>query len=224
MNSIISASILSADFGYLADETQDAIDAGSDMIHFDVMDHHFVPNLSFGSVVCEALRRANITAPIDVHLMVDNPDPYIDVFAKAGANLITFHAETAPNLQNTLDKIRLAGMKAGLAINPDESLPMNLELIRDLDMILIMSVYPGFGGQAFIEASIDKIKATRALIQEAGSSTLLGVDGGIKVNNIKNVAEAGANFFVVGSGLFGTPDYTRTIQSLRDEIHSSNMW
>jgi ribulose-phosphate 3-epimerase len=220
MSLFVSASILSADFAHLAQETQAVIEAGADMIHFDVMDHHFVPNLSFGAVVCAALRKAGLTAPIDVHLMVDNPDPYIDVFAKAGANLITFHAETSVNLKNTLAKIADCGMKKGLAINPDKPLPTDLELIRDLDMILIMSVFPGFGGQAFIESSIEKIQEARQLISAAGSSTLLGVDGGIKVDNIGKVAAAGADFFVVGSGLYGTSDYHKTILQLRQEIQA----
>ncbi len=218
MNSVLSASILSADFAYLAQQTQAALNAGADMIHFDVMDHHFVPNLSFGAVVCEALRKAGIIAPIDVHLMVDNPDPYIEVFAKAGASYISFHAETSPNVQTTLEKIRGAGMKAGMAVNPDKSLMLDLNLIRQLDIILIMSVFPGFGGQTFIESSLDKIKETRALIDQANHPCYLGVDGGIKVNNIAKVAQAGADFFVVGSGLFGTPDYRDTLTQLRLEI------
>jgi len=217
MKPIISASILSADFGHLADETRAALEAGADMIHFDVMDHHFVPNLSFGAVICEALRKANITAPIDVHLMVDNPDLYIEAFAKAGANLITFHEETTPNVQETLAKIRAAGMKTGIAVNPDKPLP-SLELVRQLDMILVMSVFPGFGGQSFIESSIDKIKEARALITAAENACYLGVDGGIKISNIEVVAKAGTDFFVVGSGLFGTPDYKETVDQLKAKI------
>lgn len=214
MKPIISASILSADFARLGAETEAALAAGADAIHFDVMDHHFVPNLSFGAVVCEALRKAKITAPIDVHLMVENPDFYIEVFAKAGANLISFHAETTPDVLKTIEKIRASGMQAGLAVNPDKPLP-SLELVRQVDMILVMSVFPGFGGQAFIESSIDKINAARALITEAGNSCYLGIDGGIKVNNIAKVAKAGADFFVVGSGLFGTSNYKETVDQLK---------
>jgi len=215
---IIAASILSADFAELGKESIDVLSAGADVIHFDVMDHHFVPNLSFGAVICQALRQHKITAPIDVHLMVDHPEHFIDAFAKAGASMLTFHPETVDDVEGTLQKIRDAGMQAGLAFNPDKPVDISDTLLKSLDLILLMSVFPGFGGQAFIPEVLEKIQQTRQRIDQLNASTRLSIDGGVKVNNIAEISEAGADFFVLGSGLFGADDYTACIQALRKEI------
>jgi ribulose-phosphate 3-epimerase len=217
MQKRIAASILAADFANLGDDTKNALNAGVDYIHFDVMDYHFVPNLSFGAVVCQALRQAGITAPIDVHLMVENPELYIEPFAKAGANLITFHPETVTSPTNTIAKIRNSGLQAGIAINPDKLIELPDSALRSLDMILLMSVYPGFGGQAFIPESIEKIRQVRHKLDKLESSAMLGVDGGVKVDNIGAIAVAGADFFVVGSGLFNADNYEKRVRQLRDE-------
>jgi len=217
MQKRIAASILAADFANLGDDTKNALNAGVDYIHFDVMDHHFVPNLSFGAVVCQALRQAGITAPIDVHLMVENPELYIEPFAKAGANLITFHPETVTSPTNTIAKIRDSGLQAGIAINPDKLIELPDSALRSLDMILLMSVYPGFGGQAFIPESIEKIRQVRHKLDKLESNAMLGVDGGVKVDNIGAIAVAGADFFVVGSGLFNADNYEKRVRQLRDE-------
>lgn len=214
---IISASILSADFAALGQDTRDAIEAGVARIHFDVMDHHFVPNLSFGTIPCSALRKAGITAPIDVHLMVDNPEPYIRPFAEAGATLITFHPETVSDVEATLSEIRACGLQAGLTFNPERPIHLSHAVIEKLDLILIMSVNPGFGGQAFIESSFEKIRAARAQLTQANSDPWLGVDGGIKLENLAEIVQAGANYLVMGSGLFHADDYVahmRRIQAI----------
>jgi len=215
---IISASILSADFANLGKEASDVIAAGVDAIHFDVMDHHFVPNLSFGAIVCKALRNADITATIDVHLMVDSPEHYIEPFAKAGASLLTFHPETVKDVEGTLKKIRETGMKTGLAFNPDKPINVSDDILASLDMLLIMSVYPGFGGQAFIKESLEKIRQTRERLEKIKAKPYLAVDGGVKINNIADVAQAGADFFVVGSGLFSENNYIEQVKALRDAI------
>ncbi|MDF1653816.1 MAG: ribulose-phosphate 3-epimerase [Coxiellaceae bacterium] len=215
MTNLISASILSADFGHLAKDCEDAVAAGADMIHFDVMDHHFVPNLSFGAVVCDSLRKSGLTAPIDVHLMVENPDAYIEPFAKAGANLVTFHPTTTPDVGATIAAIKAAGMQVGLAFNPDEPVSVGDDLLKQLDMILIMTVFPGFGGQSFMPECLEKISLLAGRVARLGHELLISVDGGIKKETIGLAAGAGANCFVVGSGLFNTPDYTDTIQQLR---------
>ncbi len=215
---IISASILSADFANLGKDTEAALNAGADVVHFDVMDHHFVPNLSFGTVVCKALRKNNITAPIDVHLMVNNPEDYIEPFAKAGATFLTFHPETVDDVERVLQKIRDTGMKAGLAFNPDKPVDISDNVLKSLDLILLMSVFPGFGGQAFIEDTLEKIKGTRERLNKLNASTYLSVDGGVKANNIAEVSSAGADFFVVGSGLFSSDDYVAYVKKLRDAI------
>lgn len=214
----IAASILSADFANLGQDTQAALDAGIDEIHFDVMDHHFVPNLSFGAVVCDSLRRFGIKAPIDVHLMTENPALYFEPFATAGANRITFHPRTVDNVNNTLMQCRDLGLQTGLAFNPDEDVTLDEGVLEQLDMILIMSVFPGFGGQSFIEASINKITQTRALLDQHNSAARLGVDGGIKVENIDRVANAGADFFVVGSGFFKADDYASRAKALKNAV------
>jgi len=215
---IIAASILAADFANLGKETTDIIDAGADVIHFDVMDHHFVPNLSFGAVVCEALHKHHSTAVIDVHLMVESPENYIDTFVKAGASILTFHPETVDNVESTLQKIRDAGLQAGLAFNPDKPVDLSDETLKNLDLILLMSVFPGFGGQSFIEETLEKIRLTRERLDKLGAKTRLSVDGGVKINNIAQIAQAGADFFVLGSGLFSADNYSEQIKILRDKI------
>lgn len=212
---MISASILSANFAKLGEDTKAALDGGADAVHFDVMDHHFVPNLSFGAIPCKALRDFGITAEIDVHLMVDTPENYIEPFQKAGATRLTFHPETVDDVETVLQKIRDAGMEAGLAFNPDKAVNISDELLCSLDLILIMSVFPGFGGQAFIEDTLDKIKETRARLDKHNAKTHLAVDGGIKVDNIGKVAKAGANYFVVGSGLFSAEGYVERVNALK---------
>lgn len=214
----IAASILSADLAALADDTKKALNAGVDAIHFDVMDHHFVPNLTFGALICEALRKADISAPIDVHLMVTHPEKYIAPFAKAGANRLSFHAETVSNAKKTCELIHEAGMEAGLAFNPDKPVVIEKDIWPIVNMILIMSVFAGFGGQQFIPESLEKIRLTRELIQKNNPRVLLGVDGGIKMNNIHLVTQAGANFIVIGSGLFEADDYQKCMTELRNAI------
>lgn len=211
----ISASILAADFARLGDDVKAAIRAGADYVHFDVMDHHFVPNLSFGAVVCEALRRDGVTAPIDVHLMVDNPQAYIEPFAKAGASLMTFHPETAAEPERVVDAILAANMQAGLVFNPDRPVELTESLARKLSMILLMSVYPGFGGQAFMPEVLDKVRSTAAWLRHHQLDLMLAIDGGIKVENIKDAVAAGCDYVVVGSGLFQAPDYPQRIAELR---------
>ena len=214
----IAASILSADFAYLAKDIKKVLNAGIDEIHFDVMDHHFVPNLSFGSIICEALRNAGISAPIDVHLMVTDPEKYITPFAKAGANRLSFHAETVSDTKKMCALIHEAGMQVGLAFNPDKPVTIEKNIWPLLDMILIMSVFAGFGGQKFIPDSIEKIRTTHKLIQHNNPNILLSVDGGIKVDNIRDVVDAGAHFIVIGSGLFETNDYQERMIQLRQTI------
>jgi ribulose-phosphate 3-epimerase len=217
-DAIISASILSADFSRLGEEVRNVLAAGADHIHFDVMDHHYVPNLSFGSVVCESLRKSGITAPIDVHLMVENPQHFFSGFSDAGANLITFHPETVTNIEQAFQELHDFGLQVGLAFNPDQEVDIPLELLQDVDMILIMTVTPGFGGQALNQACIEKIERTRERLDKSGSKAWLGVDGGIKVDNAAKIAKAGADFFVVGSGLFHAPDYQKYLADFRAAI------
>lgn len=219
---MIAASILSADFAHLGREAKAILDAGADCIHFDVMDHHFVPNLSFGSVVCSALRNDGITAEIDVHLMVTDPESYIVPFANAGASRLTFHPaalKNATEVEIVCDKIRASGMACGLAFNPDKAVSISKNLWTKIDMILLMSVFAGFGGQSFIPESLDKIRLTEQQIHHHRSTILLAVDGGIKTDNIAQVVRAGADFIVMGSGLFDENDYVTRIKEIRDAIN-----
>lgn len=217
----ISPSILAANFANLGHEVNAALNAGAGAIHFDVMDHHFVPNLSFGAPICQSLRKAGIDCFIDAHLMVTNPDDFIDEFAQAGANLLTFHPETSLNVDQTISKINAAGMEAGLAYNPDKSVDITPAQLEQCGMILLMSVFPGFGGQAFIPETLDKLKSTRTLIDQHNPNCRLGIDGGIKVGNIGDAAKAGADYFIVGSGLFSADDYNKRMHALTSAIKSS---
>jgi ribulose-phosphate 3-epimerase len=215
---LIAPSLLAADFARLGEEVSQVLDAGADILHLDVMDNHYVPNLTVGPLVLKALRKFGITAPIDVHLMTRPVDRLITDFAKAGAHYITFHPECSDHVDRSLELIRSLGCKAGLALNPATSLDC-LEFVMDkLDMILIMSVNPGFGGQQFINSALDKLKKTRALINQSGKDIRLSVDGGIKVDNIYEVAKAGADTFVAGTAIFAEPNYTQVIQAMRNEL------
>lgn len=215
---IIAPSILSADFARLGEEVTSVIKAGANFIHFDVMDNHYVPNLTFGPMVCKAIKPYCMDALVDVHLMVSPVDGLINEFAKAGADIIVFHPEASLHVNRSLSLIKDHGLKAGLAINPGTPLSYIEANINYLDMILLMSVNPGFGGQAFIPEILHKISQTRALIDKSGRDIILEVDGGIKLDNIADVAKAGANAFVMGSAIFNTPDYGQTISSLRQKL------
>ena len=220
MKPYIAPSILSADFSRLGEEVDSVIQAGADIIHFDVMDNHFVPNLTIGPLVCESLRKYGIKAPIDVHLMTEPVDSLIKDFATAGATYITFHPEASTHIHRSLDLIRSLGCKSGLVFSPGTPLNCLEHLIEEIDMILIMSVNPGFGGQSFIKSSLDKISASRKIISESGRDIRLEVDGGVKIDNIAEIASAGADTFVAGSAIFGSENYQKTISSMREEINS----
>jgi ribulose-phosphate 3-epimerase len=214
----IAPSILSADFARLGAEVEAVLAAGADVIHFDVMDNHYVPNLTVGPLVCEALRKHGITAPIDVHLMVRPVDRLIADFAKAGATWISFHPEASDHIDRSIALIRELGCKPGLVLNPATPLSWLDHTLPQLDLVLLMSVNPGFGGQAFIPSTLDKIRAVRERIEASGRPVRLEVDGGIKVDNIGAVAAAGADTFVAGSAIFGSRDYAATVRAMRSAI------
>jgi len=216
--SLIAPSILSADFARLGEDVSAVLAAGADVVHFDVMDNHYVPNLTVGPLVCEALRRYGITAPIDVHLMVKPVDRLIPDFAAAGASWITFHPEASEHVHRTLRLIREHGCKPGLVLNPATPLAVLDHVMDEVDIILVMSVNPGFGGQGFIPSTLDKLRRLRALIDASGRDIRLEVDGGVKVDNIGAIAAAGADTFVAGSAIFGSKDYADTIKRMRAHI------
>ena len=219
---LIAPSILSADFARLGEEVDRVLQAGADVVHFDVMDNHYVPNLTIGPMVCQALRDYGITAPIDVHLMVKPVDRLVPQFAKAGASIITFHPEASEHIDRTLGLIKEQGCQAGLVFNPATSLSY-LEYVMDkVDVILLMSVNPGFGGQSFIDGTLDKLRQVRRMIDDSGRKIRLEIDGGVKVDNIRAIAEAGADMFVAGSAIFSQPDYKAVIDQMRRELANVN--
>ncbi|MDP0596567.1 MAG: ribulose-phosphate 3-epimerase [SAR86 cluster bacterium] len=217
-DNFIAPSILSADFAKLGEEVDNVLVAGADIVHFDVMDNHYVPNLTIGPLVCEALRSHGVTAPIDVHLMVKPVDRIIPDFASAGASYITFHPEASDHVDRTIGLIKESGCKAGLVFNPATPLHYLEHTIEQLDMVLLMSVNPGFGGQSFIPHTLEKLKTVRKLIDSHGLATRLEIDGGVKIDNIKEIASAGADTFVAGSAIFNTENYKATIDKMRSEL------
>ncbi len=214
----IAPSILSANFAKLGEEVDNVLSSGADIVHFDVMDNHYVPNLTIGPLVCDALRSHGITVPIDVHLMVKPVDRIIPDFAKAGATYITFHPEASEHVDRTIGLIKESGCKAGLVFNPATPLHYLEHVIDQLDMVLLMSVNPGFGGQSFISSSLEKLRHVRKLIDQKELSTRLEIDGGVKIDNIREIAAAGADTFVAGSAIFNTDNYKQTIDDMRAEL------
>lgn len=223
-DNLIAPSILSADFARLGEEVDNVLKSGADIVHFDVMDNHYVPNLTIGPLVCEALRKHGITAPIDVHLMVKPVDRIIPDFAKAGATYITFHPEASDHIDRTLQLIKGEGCKAGLVFNPATSLDYLTYVIDKIDMVLLMSVNPGFGGQSFIPSALDKLREARKIIDASGRDIRLEIDGGVKVDNIREIKQAGADTFVAGSAIFGAAKdsdpnkYDTVVKAMRDEL------
>jgi ribulose-phosphate 3-epimerase len=215
---LIAPSILAADFARLGEEVDNVLEAGADIVHFDVMDNHYVPNLTIGPMVCKALRDHGVTAPIDVHLMVQPVDDLIRMFADAGATYITFHPEASNHIDRSLQLVRDLGCKAGLVLNPGTGLDVTDWVMDKMDMLLLMSVNPGFGGQKFIPSTLDKLKQARKLIDASGYDIRLEVDGGVGVNNIAEVAAAGADTFVAGSAIFSQPDYANVITKMREQL------
>ncbi len=214
----IAPSILSADFARLGEEVDKVLVAGADVVHFDVMDNHYVPNLTIGPMVCKALRKYGVTAPVDVHLMVKPVDRIIGDFIEAGATYITFHPEASDHIDRSLALIKSAGCKAGLVFNPATPLHHMDHVMDKLDMVLLMSVNPGFGGQSFIPGTLAKLREARAKIEASGLPIRLEVDGGVGVKNIREIAEAGADTFVAGSAIFNAPDYAEVIRQMRNEL------
>ena len=217
-NCIIAPSILSADFARLGEEVDNVLAAGADWVHFDVMDNHYVPNLTIGPLVCSALRKHGVTAPIDVHLMVQPVDRIVPDFAEAGASLISFHPEASSHVHRTIQLIKSHGCKAGLVLNPATPIDVLDWVLEDLDMVLLMSVNPGFGGQAFIPSTLDKLRAVRKKIDANGKAIRLEIDGGVKADNIGEIAAAGADTFVAGSAIFNAPDYAEVIARMRAAV------
>ena len=217
-STFIAPSILAADLSRLGEEVDNVLLSGADIVHVDVMDNHYVPNLTIGPLVCEALRNHGVTAPIDVHLMVKPVDRLIPDFASAGASYISFHPEASDHIDGTIGLIKANGCKAGLAFNPATSLSYLEHVMDQLDMILIMSVNPGFGGQSFINSSLDKLRTVRKMIDDRGLDIRLEIDGGVKIDNIQEIAKAGADTFVAGSAIFNTDNYKSTIEAMRAEI------
>jgi ribulose-phosphate 3-epimerase len=217
-STVIAPSILSANFARLGEEVDNVLAAGADWVHFDVMDNHYVPNLTIGPLVCEALRKHGVTAPIDVHLMVEPVDRIVPDFAKAGASLISFHPEASRHVHRTIQLIKGEGCKAGLVLNPATPVDVLDYVLEDLDMVLLMSVNPGFGGQAFIPSTLDKLRVVRKRINALGKPIRLEIDGGVKPDNIGQIAAAGADTFVAGSAIFGQPDYAGIVQRMKDAV------
>ena len=218
---LIAPSILSADFARLGEEVDNVLAAGADVVHFDVMDNHYVPNLTIGPMVCEALRKHGVTAPIDVHLMVSPVDDLIRMFIDAGASYITFHPEATNHIDRSLQLIRDGGCQAGLVFNPATPLHYMDHVMDKLDMVLLMSVNPGFGGQKFIPGTLDKLREARKRIDASNYNIRLEIDGGVKTENIREIAEAGADTFVAGSAIFNTHDYKATIDAMREELEQA---
>ncbi len=217
-STIIAPSILSADFARLGREVSDVLEAGADWVHFDVMDNHYVPNLTIGPMVCNALREYGIEAPIDVHLMVEPVDELVSQFAQAGASLISFHPEASRHVDRTIELIRELGCRPGLVLNPSTPMGQLRWTLEKLDLVLLMSVNPGFGGQSFIPHVLDKVRKVRAMIDASGGEIRLQVDGGVKVSNIADAAAAGADTFVAGSAIFGSQDYRDTISAMKANV------